>query len=271
MDIKEKYYNKDRAVNESAWLRRIMKISGYHGLSKLAVYLDEKILTEEKTGIMAGIIECLVQVFIKQSEGDETASQQIEIIWRLLFPEIYDIKRKDVEDAFKALDKHTPANLAQGFRIRRMIGFLSRAVQPVPPAKSVLTGKVKIAESDEWYKEEFRAASGAFERLEKDSVSLTDLAIEVLRRQDIHFKKKTPKYLKNRLKEVERWENELPVWARTINCSKPKDAKLPFGLKRKFITVCGGEETEHLLVCDFTEGWKKRREGSGKNNKTAQK
>lgn len=262
MNYKEKYYNADGTVNEGAWLRRIMETAGYHGLSKLPACLDAGILTEEKTGITAAIIERLVQVFIKQSEGDETASQQIEIIWKILFPEQFALDEKDIEKTFSGLNKFTEKILAQGFEVRKMMAFLSRAVRPLAPAKSVLTGKVELADFDEWYEPEFHAASGAFKRLEKTSEKLKNLAIDVLLHQNRIFNKKNKaikaKYLKERLRGVENWETDLQY-----NGKLPKQLhsqnkiNLPFGIKPKWLVVCGGEETEHLLYLDYSDKWKK--------------
>ena len=262
MDIEEKYYNKDGTVNEGAWLRRIMETSGYHGLSKLAACIDAGILTEEKTGITAGITERLVDLFIRQSEGDKIAGQQIEIIWKILFPEQFALDKKDIEKTFSALDKFTEKLLAQGFEVRKMMAFLSRAVRPVPPSKSVLTGQVELTEFDEWYEPEFHAASGAFERLEKTSEKLKNLAIDVLLHQKRIFnkitKEKKAKYLNERLRDVKNWETDLRYDGKLPKQIISQDkVELPFGIKPKWLVVCGGEETEHLLYLDFSDKWKK--------------
>ncbi len=262
MNYKEKYYNKDGAINEGAWLRRIMETAGYHGLSKLAACIDAGILTEEKTGVTAGVAKRLVDLFIRQSEGDEIANQQIEIIWKILFPEQFGLDEKDIEKTFSALDKFTETLLAQGFEVRKMMAFLSRAVRPLAPAKSVLTGNIELADFDEWYEPEFRAATGAFNRLEKKSVKLTDLAIEVLLYQkhilNKETKRKQTKYLKDRLLNVKNWETDLRYEGKLPKqIISQNKINLPFGIKPKWLVICGGEETEHLLYLDFSDKWKK--------------
>jgi hypothetical protein len=115
-------------------------------------------------------------------------------------------------------------------------------------------------------KNEYTLAKNAFIKLKKDKAYLEDLAIAALQLCESSFRKKTPEYLKDRIRNFEKWEEtNVPEWARTFDseASKTGDMSLPFGIQPHVFRVLNFKKNEYLVLYKFSEDWKQRREGSG--------
>lgn len=241
------------ATQKSTGERRAAKAiqerhGGYERL--LHQYVTLRLLTREEAELIGELFHGILVLSLRGHDKEPAAHDQLTAIRKFIYPEDYKLPLKDIS---KIANKYeTKAFLAQGGRIREMMAELSWAVVCIEPGKNVLQGKIKLCEREEAVgtEEAYNLASRAFRRLRTKTTTLQSLAINVLRHQDPAFKKKTVKSLMGALRMVENWEQSKE--------------SLPQKNRQCWLPVDGGPP---LLIPSFTEGWKRRKKGSGGDRK----
>ena len=218
--------------------------------SLLQRYVDLGLLTSEEIELISDLFLGILVLSLRAHDQEPAAKNQLTAIRKFTYLEDYKLPLKDIN---KIANKYeTKAYLAQGGRIREMMAELSWAVVCVEQGKNVLHGRVKLCTRDEAIgtEEAYELASRAFRRLRTKTTTLESLAINVLRYQDPAFKKKSVKSLRRALRDMEKWEQSKE--------------SLPQKNRRCWLPVDGGPP---LLIPSFTEGWKRRKKGSGGDRK----
>jgi hypothetical protein len=229
---------------------KAVQASGDGYTSLLQRYVDLGLLTDEETELIGDLFTGILNLSIRAHDQEPAARNQLNAIRKLTFPEDYKLPIKDIN---KIANKYeTKAYLAQGARIREMMAELSWAVVCVEHGKNVLSGKVKLCTPEEALGTEgaYDLASRAFRRLRTRTTTLELLAISVLRHQESAFKKKSVRHLRRALRLLEEWEQSKE--------------SLPQKNRRCWQPVDGGPP---LLIPSYTEGWKRRKKGSGGDRK----
>lgn len=263
--IRDEISDGNGKFDATEYQQTVMRTPGYGGVSHLAAYIKAGALTLEDAGFIDDFTERLVGIIVRSCEGDETATTQIKAIGKLLHPEVNNLAQTDIQKVLDFLETHhTPAPLAQGWAVRRMMGRLSWAVEPVPPAKSVLKGKVRLTESNDYNQDVYELASAAFQNIGRERTTLQALAINVLQREDPAFGEMSYEAICKAVREVEKWEESLPDTDMKAFEGVPEGV-VPKKAGGKWTVVVGGENTEHLLTRDYSEGWKKRKRLSKSN------
>jgi hypothetical protein len=228
--------------------KAVQESGGYSRL--LQQYVDLGLLTGEETELISDLFQGILALSLRAHDQEPAAKNQLTAIRKLTYPEDYKLPIRDIN---KIANKYeTKAYLAQGGRIREMMAELSWAVVCEEQGKNVLTGQVRLCEREEAVGTEgaYNLASRAFRRLRTKMTTLESLAINVLRHQDPTFKKKSGRSLKRALRMMEQWE-------------RSKES-LPQKNRRCWLPVDGGQP---LLIPSYTEGWKRRKKGSGGDRK----
>jgi hypothetical protein len=209
-------------------------------------YVDARILTGDEAELINELIYGIVVLALRAHDNEPAAQNQLKAIRKFAYPEDYKLPLKDINEIANKYE--TKAYLAQGGRIREMMAELSWAVVCIEPGKNVLQGQIKLCEREEAVGTEkaYELASRAFERLRATTTTLESLAINVLRHQDPAFMKKSVGNLRRALRYVEKWEQSKE--------------SLPQKNRRCWLPIDGGPP---LLIPSFTEGWKRRKKGSG--------
>lgn len=241
------------AQNGSGEIKRKTKAvqdSGDGYASLLQRYVELGLLTNEETELISDLFLGILVLSIRAHEQEPAAKNQLTAIRKFTYPEDYKLPLKVINEIVNKYE--TRAYLAQGGRIREMMAELSWAVVCIEQGKNVLSGRVRLCEPEEAVgtEEAYNLASRAFKRLRVETTSLESLAINVLRHQDPAFKKKSVKSLRRALRMLEKWEQSKE--------------SLPQKNRQSWARVNGGPL---LLIPTYTEGWKRRKKGSGGDRK----
>ena len=224
------------------------RYSGYERL--LQQYVTARLLTGEEAELISDLFHGILVLSLRAHDKEPAAQNQLKAIRKFTYPEDYKLPLNDIN---KIASKYeTKAFLAQGGRIREMMAELSWAVVCIEPGKNVLQGQIKLCKRKEAVgtEEAYNLASRAFRRLRTKTTTLEALAINVLRHQDPAFKNKSLINLKRAMRDMEKWEHSKE--------------SLPQKNRRCWLPVDGGPP---LLIPSFTEGWKRRKKGSGGDRK----
>lgn len=116
-------------------------------LFRLESYLQSGALNFDYLPIFENFATRIIDLFLDQQHGNhkDVASNQLDLIKRILNPAIYNLDQSDFSKALNVLSKKTSAVLAQTVRIRRMMLYLSFAVESVSEPRSFLNGEVQLA------------------------------------------------------------------------------------------------------------------------------
>lgn len=218
---------------------------GYERL--LQQYVTARLLTDEEAELVGDLFSGILLLSLRaHDKKEDTARNQLEVIRKFTYPEDYKLPKRFINEIANMYE--TKAYLAQGARIREMMAELSWAVVCVEQGKNVLNGQVRLCEREEAVgtEEAYNLASRAFRRLRTNTTTLESLAINVLRYQDPAFKKKTVGNIRRALRYMDKWEQSKE--------------SLPQKNRRCWIAIDGGPP---LLIPSFTDGWKRRKKGSG--------
>jgi len=225
----------------------------------VAAYVKKGKLSRKEEGWMDRIIEGLFPILIRAFQGDEAAETQLKAIDKLIYPDTYELPKTIIEDLAERY--HTRAPLARGWRVRELMGGLSRVVKPArSEAKNILDGAVKLRDESQCkgntiYIQSLKKRVSTYETAKKHwkrGVTLQNLAIRVYL-EDLQaqgFEGIDERTLKRDLKEVEKWEETLPSDQRQ------------WGV----LVVTPGKDNVHLPVGNYSEGWKQRKRAKSPNN-----
>ena len=262
----------------------VIHLEPYH------IYLETGVLDLDDTWSIADFITQLINLYVEQKYDSKALTEkQISLLEIVLNPELYRLQSTDLEKAVELIRKPFDTEKALALRVRRMMLFLSYAVEPVKGAKSLLQEKVQLRDKpNELYegtyegsridneypggfyemskkgsrfKGPYRVAKMCFENLKKDAAKLVDLAIKALQLTDAaYFGQKTNKYLKQRLRNFDKWEKErVPAEAFTErNVSPETRKKIPFGYKPILKRLTNEKSEEYIVLYYFSEDWKKK-------------
>lgn len=233
-------------------LYMLQNIPGLLPIFTVPALIKKKKLSRKEHGWMSRIIEGLLPILIRSFQGDENAQTQLKAIDKLIYPETYELPKTVIGEL--ATRYHTRAPLARGWRIREIMGRLSRVVKPSrSAAKSVLDGSIQLQDESKCkgntiYSQNLKKEVPAYELAKKHwmrGVTLQNLAIRIYLEelQEQGFEGIDERTLKRDLKEVEKWEQTLPEERRN------------WGV----LIVTPGKDNVHLPVGEYSEGWKQRK------------
>lgn len=225
----------------------------------MAALVKKKQLSGNEEGWFGRVVEGLVPILIRSFQGDEDAKTQLKAIDKLLYPKIYELPKTVIKDLVERY--HTRPALARGWRIRKLMGGLSRVVKPArADAANILDGAVVLDESENKghtiYSLVFKKQVPAHELAKRHwmrGVTLQNLAIRIYLEelQTLGFEGIDERALKRDMKEVEKWEQTLPPERRN------------WGI----LVVTKGKPNVHLPAEEYSDGWMRRKRGKSYKNK----
>jgi len=143
-------------------LRKIVEDEGWKRLLSIAEFapgLDSAVEIydlEQGKGIepgrgdyIASLISGLIEVVKRAVKGDELAQLQVEAVHKMIFPEIFNLTRADVEPVAKrdlSHYGHQAQAKARGYQIRR---WMSRISFMVEPKRTTARGSIVLGDGEE--------------------------------------------------------------------------------------------------------------------------